>query len=141
TRLRLLTCNMHYRDADPAALDRLLAEAHPDIVALQEWPGPGRPDPFAGGQWHVHRVKGLFLASRYPILRAERLGTDSTGERGSVMRYELDSPVGLLTLFSLHLASPRLGLQTAVQETGKAPAELEAGSELRRRQSANLARQ
>jgi len=141
THLRLLTCNLHYREADPGALDRLLAEARPDVVALQEWRGRRRPDPFAGGPWHVHRARGLFLASRYPIVRAERCGADSTGEKGSVMRYELDTPAGLVTLFSVHLATPRQGLLAALQETGAAPAELEAGSALRRRQSENLAQE
>jgi vancomycin resistance protein VanJ len=141
TRLRLLTCNLHYEAGDPAALGRLLAEADPDIVALQEWPRRGGANLFAGQRWHVHRAPGLFLASRYPIRRAERLGEDSTGESGSVMRYELETPAGRVTLLSLHLASPRPGLQGAAHERGRAPAELEAGSALRWRQSEHVARE
>jgi endonuclease/exonuclease/phosphatase (EEP) superfamily protein YafD len=57
------------------------------------------------------------------------------------MRYELETPAGVVTLFSLHLASPRPGLQAAAHESGSAPGELEAGSALRWRQSEGLARE
>jgi endonuclease/exonuclease/phosphatase (EEP) superfamily protein YafD len=140
TRLRLLTCNMHHQNTDPPALSRLIAEAKPDIVALQEWSRPKRFDPFADGAWHFHSAPGLFLASRYPIRRAVPFGNNSVGEKGLAMRYEIDTPAGPVTLFSLHLASPRQGLETTVHETDRAPAELEAGSELRLLQSENLAR-
>lgn len=139
TRLRLLTCNMHYRSPDPAAFDQLLAEAAPDVVAVQEWPGWQRSRVLADG-WHVRRTPGLFLASRFPIRLATDLGRDSMGGKGSVMRYELETPAGLVTLFSLHLASPRDGLSEVIRDNDRGATELQAGSELRWEQSANVAR-
>src|SRR5205823_5303508 len=81
-RLRVLGCNMHYAKVDPGPLDRLVEEARPDVVAVQEWRDSARSEVFLGDGWHTHRVRGLFLASRHPIRRADRLGDDSTGERG-----------------------------------------------------------
>src|SRR5262249_35419478 len=80
-------------------------------------------------------------ASRYPIRRAERLGESSTGEQGSVMRYELDAPAGALTVFNLHLATPRKGLGASVGFGQEGLDEIRANSELRLRQSEFVAAQ
>ena len=84
-------------------------------------------------------MPGLFLASRHPIRRADRLGDDSTGERGSVMRYELDTPAGAVTVFNLHLATPRKGLGALVSFDQQGLDEIRANSELRWRQSESVA--
>jgi vancomycin resistance protein VanJ len=138
---RVLTCNMHYHPVPPEPLDQLLAAERPDIVVLQEWRGPGEFKSLAGDAWHIHRVRGLFLASNYPLRQATRLGNNSSGEQASVMRYELETPAGVVTLFSLHLASPREGLAKVVHERGQAPDDLEASSQLRWKQSEYLARE
>jgi vancomycin resistance protein VanJ len=137
---RVLTCNMHGQPPRRAALEQLLAEADPDVVAIQEL----RREPFdyfAADQWHIHpRTGGHFLASRYPIRQAVHLGYDSMKPPGSLMRYELETPAGLVVLFSLHLASPREGLsETAhLPETGFV--ELEENSAMRWQQSEAVAR-
>jgi endonuclease/exonuclease/phosphatase (EEP) superfamily protein YafD len=141
TRLRVLTCNMHYRPLDPAPLDHLLAETQPDVVALQEWTPAAPSEVLAAGEWHVHEGRRLFLASRYPIRSATDLTLHLEGEWGPVMRYELETPAGLVTFFHLHLASPREGLQEVVGRSAAAPAGIRAGSELRWRQSEVLARE
>jgi endonuclease/exonuclease/phosphatase (EEP) superfamily protein YafD len=140
-RLRVLTCNMHYQAGDPGPLDRLLTETRPDVIALQEWRSLGRASMLDEGGWHVHRAQGLFLGSRYSILRATAVGDDSMGETGLAMRYELETPTGVVTLFSLHLASPRGGLEDAVHDRGRAAAALGAGSVRRAEQSEYLARE
>ena len=136
-RLRVLTCNMHYAKVDPAPLDRLVEETRPDVVAIQEWRDSAESGVLLrdGNGWHTHRVPGLFLASRHPIRRADRLGDNSTGEQGSVMRYELDTPAGAVTVFNLHLATPRKGLGALVGFDQQGLDEIRANSELRRRQS------
>lgn len=113
--LRVLTCNMHYARLPSGPLDRLLAETGPDVVALQEWRDGNTSPALEEPGWHVRRVPGLFLASRYPVLRAERLGAHSADDRGSIGRYELDAPGGTVTLFSAHFASPRDGLGGAAR--------------------------
>jgi endonuclease/exonuclease/phosphatase (EEP) superfamily protein YafD len=138
-RLRVLTCNMHWQKPLEPSLERLLAEADPDVVAVQELPA-GSFDYFSGEQWHVHRTGGLFLASRYPIRLSVRLGDDSMKGPGKLMRYELETPDGVVVLFSLHFASPREGLNetTEFPETGFV--ELVENSDVRWEQSEGLVR-
>ena len=114
-RLRVMTCNMHYAKVPSGPLDVLVDETGPDVVALQEWREGLESAALSEKGWHTHRVPGLFLASRYPIRKFDHLGTLSVSERGSVGRYELDTPTGVITVFSLHLASPREGLGEAVK--------------------------
>jgi endonuclease/exonuclease/phosphatase (EEP) superfamily protein YafD len=130
-----MTCNMHSRVADPALLEGLVERAGPDVVALQEWNTQNRSELLAGPDWHTHRTPRLFLASRFPIRRVETLGGNSYGGFGSVARYELETPAGVLTLFSLHLASPRDAIAEAVHEEQRGPADVEGNTALRRRQS------
>jgi vancomycin resistance protein VanJ len=136
--LRVLTCNMHYQSPDRAIFDHLLAQTHPDIVAIQEWDRPGQAAFFPEEEWHTHREHGQFLASRFPIRRATRLGRDSMHPGGSVIRYELQTSAGLVTFFSLHLASPRQGLYEVVHESRKGIEDLEAGTAMRAEQFENL---
>lgn len=140
-RLRVLTCNIHDTRLDPSALVQLLAESRPDIVALQEWRNSAPTTTFHPGEWHILRVRGQFLASRYPIQRSERLGKDSDGPDGSVMRYELQTPGGVVTVFSLHFATPREGLHDVAHGAWNGMAQLEAGSGMRLEQSERVARQ
>jgi endonuclease/exonuclease/phosphatase (EEP) superfamily protein YafD len=139
TPIRLLTCNMHYYRENTRRLEQLIAESRPDIVLLQEWRGSEPSESFESG-WHTHQVRGLFLASVFPLRRATQFGSDSTGEQGLIMKYELETPGGTINVFSLHLASPRDGLARMVHERGTAPDGLEANCRLRWRQSEYLAR-
>lgn len=137
--LRLLTCNMHNSHTGPEALDRLMTEVHPDLVAVQEWGGWNRSQILAGDGWYIHHKPGLFLASRFPIRQADDLGRRSMGGHGLVMRYELDTPGGMVTLFNLHLASPRDALAGVIHDREKGAAALEAASALRWEQSERVA--
>jgi endonuclease/exonuclease/phosphatase (EEP) superfamily protein YafD len=139
TSFRLLTCNIHYEKIEPLPLDQLIETTRPDFVVLQEYRTYNHSELLARPDWHVHRERGQFLASRHPIRRTARLGPDSGDTRGSVIRYELDTPAGLVTLFSLHFASPRQGLTKVIHEKEGAPEDLTQGSRLRWTQSEYLA--
>jgi len=138
--MRVLTCNMHYVKADPRRLNDLLDDVRPDVIALQEWRDSASADELAKGGWHLHRVPGLFLASRYPLGLVERLGLDSTGPQGSAARYELDTPAGVITVYNLHLESPRDALSHVASRGWRGRHELRANSERRREQSEFLSR-
>lgn len=140
-RLRVLTYNAHHEGVDAAALERLLAETEPDVVAVQEWLSPDQGGVFARGGWHVHSAQDVFLASRFPIRQATTLGDYSMYPNGLVERYELETPAGVVTLFSLHLATVRFGVRSAARDLWAAPAEIRAVSALRRRQSEKVARE
>jgi vancomycin resistance protein VanJ len=134
-RLRVLTCNMHYAKVHSGPLDWLVKQTRPDVIALQEWRDSARSKALLEPGWHHHREPGLFLASRHPIRRADRLGDNSSGEQGSVMRYELDTPGGTVTVFNVHFATPRKALGTLAALDQRGLDEARANSELRFRQS------
>ena len=135
-----MTCNMHYYKGDAGRLDELLDEVRPDIVALQEWPGWEESRVLGGGEWHVHESPVLFLASRFPIRQVTELGTESMDNVGAVLRCEVEMPTGIVTFFSVHLASPREGLYNVVHDREEGADDIEAGSALRWVQSEQLAR-
>jgi endonuclease/exonuclease/phosphatase (EEP) superfamily protein YafD len=137
--LRVLTCNMHYYNSDATALDTLVADVSPDVVAVQEWAGSTGSALRTAPGWHIHPGSRLFLASRHPIRRAVELGRHSMREDASLMRYELETPVGVVHLLSLHLASARQGLFDATHDKGRGAEELQSNTDMRRRQSEYVA--
>jgi len=141
TPFRVLTCNMHYSRGDPGPLDELVAATNPDVVAVQEWSAAAHSALGTDPAWHIHPGSRLFLASRHPIRSAVQLGHASMGKEASVMRYELDTPLGLVHLFSLHLATARQGIVDVIHDSEKGPAELQANSRRRRQQSEFVAGQ
>jgi vancomycin resistance protein VanJ len=149
--MRILTCNLHYAEnLDPNPLNTLLSETRPDIVVLQEWDtaNPAGTLVLAKNGWQVHQVTQqkdptthFVMASRFPIRRAAVVGPDSMDVLGAVIRYELETPVGVVTVFNVHLATPRDGLQGLLQRPGQAPAKIQAGSQLRGTQSEHVAQE
>jgi endonuclease/exonuclease/phosphatase (EEP) superfamily protein YafD len=138
---RVMTLNMHYRSADPKALEDLIAAIEPDAVVVQEWPASGRSALNSAPGWHTHATPRLFLASRHPLRTAVDLGDDSMGEHASAARYELDTPLGVLNVISLHTATDREGITDTIHENRKGPAEVRANSARRREQCEYLARE
>jgi endonuclease/exonuclease/phosphatase (EEP) superfamily protein YafD len=134
-RVRVLTCNIHYKHPHLPVVERLILTTKPDIVAFQEWPDLGPKDLFDGPDWHIHRSRHLFLASRFPISDVISLGREMMSSRGAALGYELETPVGPIYFFNLHLSSPRRGLYQTIHETPKGIETLEGGSALRRQQS------
>jgi vancomycin resistance protein VanJ len=136
TPIRVMTLNMHYSKADPKPFEDLIAATTPDIFAVQEWNGYDRAELRSTPGWHVHATPRQFLASRYPIKRVVELGGDSVGEHASLTHYELDAPVGLIHVFSLHAASTRDSISDTIHDTQTGPTELQANSARRREQCA-----
>jgi vancomycin resistance protein VanJ len=135
TSVRVMTVNMHYSKADPNSLEDLIFSSDSDIVAIQEWQGYEKSVLRFDPAWHVHNSLGQFLASRYPIQKVVQLGEDSTGKHASTIHYELDTTVGVVHLFSTHLASTRDSIYNTLHENPKGPTEVRANSILRRAQS------
>jgi endonuclease/exonuclease/phosphatase (EEP) superfamily protein YafD len=131
---RIVTINMHYNRVDPPSLEELIATEKPDVLAIQEWSGARHSSLNSNPEWHVHASPGLFLASRYPIRQAIELGHNSTDEHASVSHYELETPLGLVHVFSLHTASLRDGIADTIHHKSRGQTEVEANSERRREQ-------
>ena len=138
---RVMTLNMHYLNADTAILEELIAHEQPDVIAIQEWPGWERTSLKSKPEWHVHATSKLFLASRHPIRQVIDLGNESMGEHASVARYDLDTPLGLVHVFSLHTATDRRGISDTLRRDGRGPSELQANSTRRREQCEYVAKQ
>lgn len=139
-RVRVLTCNLHYsKAADPKGLEALVQESGADVVALQEWQAAEESSLGSGPGWYRHATQRLFLASRFPIRRAISLGHSSGGPDGSVTRYDLETPAGVVHLFSLHLASPREGIYETIHDDWLGAAEVRANIARRWQQSERVA--
>jgi endonuclease/exonuclease/phosphatase (EEP) superfamily protein YafD len=99
--IRVLTCNLKGHCNDNAALDDLIRDAAPDIVALQgclrqprvKWP--------AG--WQVVQEGELLIASHYPLrdVRSSRPAT-----RTPILSCTVATPEGDLDFATLHPQSP-----------------------------------
>lgn len=137
-RVRVLTCNAHHAGVDSAALDRLVAEVQPDLVALQEWRGSNQAGFMTEPGWQVRPKAGLLLASRFPVIDLDVLGGEADGEPGKAVRYDLDTPEGRVTLISLHLASPRGELRQVAEAAGARLEDVDGNSMRRARQAAAI---
>jgi len=138
-RLRLLTCNVHSSALDRHALALQIAQAQPDVVALQEWRPQFQRELFGSG-WYCLTGGEIFLASRYPIIRpGEVVGPEAPNE-GFAVRCELVTPAGLVPFFDVHLASPHTSFE-AVLGAGRAGREqVRENIAERRRESETLSR-
>ena len=138
---RVMTLNMHYSKGNPIVIEQLIDATWPDVVAIQEWQGADGSHLKKLPEWHVHMTPRLFLASRHPIKRAIDLGEHSMGENALAMRYELETPRGVVHVFNLHTASNREGIAETLRNTRKGASEIRANSALRREQLEFVAKQ
>lgn len=65
--LRVLTCNMQGRLAEPGRFLTLLTRTQPDVVLLQGWPGNLNHEAFGARGWNLVQSGDLWVASRLPI--------------------------------------------------------------------------
>lgn len=107
-RLRVVSFNANMGKINMSAWNTFLLQTDPDIVVCQEWPlGSARP-PIWNKDWHVQEhIGNLLVASRWPIPKTELLREDALRIRGYAAWYELDTPLGALSLADVHLPTPR----------------------------------
>jgi endonuclease/exonuclease/phosphatase (EEP) superfamily protein YafD len=113
--LRVLTCNVKGKCCNNAALDNLIEQTAPDVVALQgcwnevrvRWP--------AG--WHVCQVADFLIASRFPVVHP---GTDHTWQlpghwpHRDMLRCTVQAAGREIDFYSVHLLSPHEGLEAVL---------------------------
>jgi vancomycin resistance protein VanJ len=118
-RLRVLTCNLHHRAADPLAMARLILDRRPDVVLLQEASPLELLHLLPDWRWHYRGNDEQFIASRYPI----RGGGDVTcgGTVGFAARYEVEAPWGVVPVYDVHLQSPHTPLRLLLQGEDSGP--------------------
>ena len=86
---------------------------------------------------HAH----MFLASRHPIRRAVELDDRSVGWLAPAVRYELETPDGIVHIINLHAATSREGISETLRDHSKGPEAVGANSAQRRGQLEYIARQ
>ncbi|MFT3771368.1 MAG: endonuclease/exonuclease/phosphatase family protein [Minicystis sp.] len=124
--LRVMTFNMGGGHVDPAAIDALVAEQAPDVVAIQE-----REGAFVVGSLNMNCHIGMCLASRFPIKTIDRRDDrDLRAQHGSggIMRYDLETPRGMVSFTNVHLATTRDGLSAVMHSAWKGGPALAARS-------------
>lgn len=97
------------------ALSQMMALEAPDVVVLQECGGEGLDTPPG---WHRHVEGRMALLSRFPILDVAARDPKDMWERGgsgAVVRYGLETPLGRIDLTSVHLETPREGLESILR--------------------------
>lgn len=113
--IRILTCNLKGHSLNNPRLEALLAEAKPDIVALQGcWDGIEVHWPDG---WYIVRTGELAVASRFPvheILATSHSRTGHTQPRANLLSCSVTLPDGELSFATIHLQSPHYGIARAV---------------------------
>ncbi len=125
-RIRIATWNVGGGGGERGALDELMAMEAPDVVVLQE---SGRQVFEATPGWYRHAEGGMSVLSRFPIVRVatrDRSDVWRMAGSGAIVRYSLDTPLGRVDLTSVHLETPREGLESILRFGPGAAPELEA---------------
>ena len=134
--LRILTYNVEGGAVVGLRVRELLEATRPDIAGFQECGPPmhealGRLEGWAV----VDTTWGVCLISRFP-LRARPVIMQArdfraAGGSAQVARYEVMSPLGTVSVFVLHLETPRHGVEHLLRDPANAPPLIEANNLLR----------
>lgn len=116
--LRIVTCNLQNGEFDSYAFNSLILDTQPEIVALQEFPSTLEIKSLQG--WH-HLFEGdLHIFSRYPIIGGDFRKANVPRHkwpRVCFLYCTVKTPLGDLTFCTVHLPSPRYGLQKILDST------------------------
>ncbi len=120
--LRVLTCNTASGAIHADELSMLIEDTHADIVALQECPRDVKSKLNLPDDWNGIQEGQLAVFSRYPLQQGREYQTQHpphTWPRTSLLEVIMETPAGTIALASVHLPSPRYGLQTLLdRKTG-----------------------
>jgi vancomycin resistance protein VanJ len=114
--IRVLTCNVKGKCTRNQALNELIENSKPDIVALQgcwddvqiQWP--------AG--WHVHQEEEFLIASRYRLTHNNadfRWRPPGHTSRLRILHCTIEAPQQEIDFASVHFLSPHEGLVAVVK--------------------------
>jgi vancomycin resistance protein VanJ len=108
---RIMTCNIKYGQRDISALFRDIDQYKPDIVLLQDVKigMTSELGTFFKG-WNVRSSGQYLIASRLPFAKVEVSGLSLPGENDLGLRTVLRLGNIPITLYNVHLLTPRAGL-------------------------------
>jgi endonuclease/exonuclease/phosphatase (EEP) superfamily protein YafD len=106
--LRIVTYNTDGSTTLPWRIRRDLERWTADVAVFQDCT-PGLSDSLrALGQASMHAASNFCMVSKWPTLELDSLAVPAG--RNIAYRYRLQSPAGVLTVYSVHLSSPRTAL-------------------------------
>lgn len=115
-KFRILTCNGHDKAMSLDAMAALIARAKPDIVALEECSESSARKLFSADHWHIAGNGELWTASRFPIVSYSFAFPSGDKWHGTfATRLGLSTPSGVLTFYTIHLASPHSVFSAALR--------------------------
>ncbi len=111
THLRVLTYNVKNGHYGQEEMTRNIQEAHADIILLQQSHGTYKDSlaKFLQG-WNTQVVNQYVFATKYPILEAELRDLSVSTIRIHALRCRLKIKERVVTVYTVHLLSPRSGL-------------------------------
>ena len=134
--LRVVTCNLQSKRSNLWPLLETAAAA--DVLMLQECPSDAFEDLPAELRrgWHVAQDGTLCIASRHPLSEPRRLDRSAFGGWGTIaFGCRVGSPLGPFDCVTLHLETPRDGLEAVLYFGQSGIPKLEALTAWRERES------
>ncbi len=116
--IRVLTCNLQAGEFDGVALSYVVMTTGVDIVALQEC--HLNLTKSAPKNWQVVQAGELAILSRYPLRAGNSVQSfhpPHQWPRTTLLHCIVQTPEGDLSFCTVHLPSPRYGLQTVLDRT------------------------
>lgn len=139
--LRIVSCNVQNFAPDFSLVLREVQRAKPDVVAFQEAIRPPRLllEHFEG--WHQIQVRGLWVASKWPLRLLGEYQSDFFSHLSGIA-VEVDAPFGKFVLADLHLMTARKSLvELRPLELASGDSQLNlAGATVERQEEARQAR-
>jgi endonuclease/exonuclease/phosphatase (EEP) superfamily protein YafD len=136
--LRVLTFNVDGGRKVAPRLAELLAETNPDIAGFQECGASMREALGSLAGWatvDTSSASSICFLSRYPLREPPAVmpaaNFRASGGAAGVTRYDLLTPGGAVTIFALHLETPRHGLEHLLSDPSNALRYIEANNLLR----------
>ncbi len=116
--LRVISCNLQNGKFELNALNNLIVSSRPDVVALQEYPVHLQIKALEG--WHHLYEADLHIFSRFPVIKGESRKAFvplHSWPRSCFLYGTVLTPAGNLTVATVHLPSPRYGLQNILDRS------------------------
>jgi len=109
--VRIMTCNAKYGMHDVTPLIDDMIKYKPEVVLLQDMLKPlSGPLAIYFRKWHIRSFGQYIIASKYPLSELEDLVNSFPGEEHICVRCQINISGTVITLYNVHLKTPREGL-------------------------------
>lgn len=108
--IRIMTCNAKYGKRDVTPLIDDMIRYKPEVVLLQDMLKPlSGPLGNFFREWHVRSFGQYVIASKFPLSEPEVLAISFPGEKHDCLRCQINISGSVVTLYNVHLKTPRAG--------------------------------